>query len=118
MTRRPGYERSDISARAAIIGVGGVLALAAIGGVSAWGLLAALGKDASPTAPMNPHFTAPGPRLQSAPRLDRAVIERRAQLRLESYGWVDRPAGLAHIPIDRAMTLQAERGWPDEEGAR
>lgn len=31
--------------------------------------------------------------------------------RLHSYGWVDRKAGLAHLPIDRAMdlVLQGER---------
>ena len=32
--------------------------------------------------------------------------------RLSSYGWVDRPAGVAHIPIDRAMAILAERGLP------
>lgn len=25
--------------------------------------------------------------------------------RLESYGWVDRPRGVIHVPIDRAMEL-------------
>ena len=28
---------------------------------------------------------------------------------LESYGWVDREAGVARIPIERAMLLLAER---------
>jgi hypothetical protein len=28
---------------------------------------------------------------------------------LESYGWIDRPAGLVHIPIDRAIDLYLER---------
>jgi len=31
---------------------------------------------------------------------------------LNSYGWVDQPAGVAHIPIDRAIDLIAERGLP------
>jgi hypothetical protein len=30
--------------------------------------------------------------------------------RLASYGWVDRSHGIAHIPIDRAIVLTAERG--------
>jgi hypothetical protein len=28
--------------------------------------------------------------------------------RLDSYGWVDRPAGIVHMPIDRAMGLVVE----------
>jgi hypothetical protein len=32
---------------------------------------------------------------------------------LNSYGWVDRTAGIARIPIDRAMQLLLERGLPD-----
>ena len=31
---------------------------------------------------------------------------------LNSYGWVDEKAGVAHIPIERAMQLIAERGLP------
>jgi len=31
---------------------------------------------------------------------------------LNSYGWVDEQAGVAHIPIDRAMDLIVERGLP------
>jgi|SRR5208283_25739 len=31
---------------------------------------------------------------------------------LNSYGWVDQQAGVAHIPIERAMDLISERGLP------
>ena len=31
---------------------------------------------------------------------------------LNTYGWVDQKAGVAHIPIDRAMELIAQRGLP------
>lgn len=31
---------------------------------------------------------------------------------LNSYGWVDEKAGVAHIPIDRAMELIVNRGLP------
>jgi hypothetical protein len=31
---------------------------------------------------------------------------------LNSYGWVDQSAGVAHIPIDRAMDLIVEHGLP------
>jgi hypothetical protein len=31
---------------------------------------------------------------------------------LNSYGWVDKDAGVAHIPIERAMELIVQRGLP------
>jgi hypothetical protein len=42
---------------------------------------------------------------------------------LNSYGWVDQQAGVAHIPITRAMDLIVERGLPvlpqgAEQGAK
>jgi hypothetical protein len=35
---------------------------------------------------------------------------------LNGYGWVDRDAGVVHIPIDEAMRLMVERGVPAREG--
>jgi len=31
---------------------------------------------------------------------------------LSTYGWTDKNAGVVRIPIDRAMELQLERGFP------
>jgi hypothetical protein len=31
---------------------------------------------------------------------------------LNSYGWVDEKGGVAHIPIERAMELTVQRGFP------
>jgi hypothetical protein len=36
----------------------------------------------------------------------------RQEDQLNSYGWIDEKAGVAHIPIERAMELTAERGIP------
>ncbi|HXF61889.1 MAG TPA: c-type cytochrome domain-containing protein, partial [Caldilineaceae bacterium] len=43
-----------------------------------------------------------------------ALAERRGQelARLNSYGWVDPEAKIAHIPIERAMALVVESGLP------
>jgi hypothetical protein len=32
--------------------------------------------------------------------------------KLNSYGWVDKPGGVAHVPIDRAKAMIAEKGLP------
>jgi hypothetical protein len=50
--------------------------------------------------------------------LDQRAAQKRLQQmeRLRSYGWVDREAGVAHIPIDEAMKMylaeQAKKGQP------
>jgi hypothetical protein len=36
--------------------------------------------------------------------------------KLNSYGWIDKSAGVIRIPIDRAMDLLAQRGLPVRDG--
>jgi hypothetical protein len=64
----------------------------------------------------------PEPRLQGAPGPDGLpsllplieMKEYRLQTnqRAQSHGWVNKDSGVAHIPLDRAKTLIAERGLP------
>lgn len=55
---------------------------------------------------------APEPRLQATPGLDLARMRERERARLSTYGWVDRQAGVVHIPIERAMEIVAREGLP------
>ncbi len=32
--------------------------------------------------------------------------------KLSSYGWVDKDGGIARLPIDRAMDVMLEKGFP------
>lgn len=54
----------------------------------------------------------PEPRLQTSPSEDWAEMLAREQAVLHSYGWVDRPRGIVHIPIKREMEMIAQRGLP------
>jgi hypothetical protein len=54
----------------------------------------------------------PEPRLQTDPRDDLEHLRETEDRVLESYGWVDRDAGVVRIPIDQAMRLAVERGLP------
>lgn len=54
----------------------------------------------------------PQPRLERNERLEINEFRLREEQALESYGWVDQKAGVARIPIDRAMQLIAQRGLP------
>lgn len=43
-------------------------------------------------------------------QLHKFLLDQEKQL--NSYGWVDEKTGVAHIPIERAMQLTAQRGLP------
>jgi hypothetical protein len=55
----------------------------------------------------------PQPRLLIKPGASLAELRAAEDADLNSYGWVDRNAGIARIPIDRAMQLLLEHGLPD-----
>ena len=52
----------------------------------------------------------PAPRLQVFPVRHWRDFEAAEAARLSSYGWMDRPKGVVHIPIERAMELIEQRG--------
>lgn len=54
----------------------------------------------------------PEPRLQTNPREDLRKLREAEDAVLDSYGWVDRNAGVVRIPIAEAMKLTLERGLP------
>jgi hypothetical protein len=49
----------------------------------------------------------PEPRLQSNPTAQLAAQRAREQALLDGYAWVDRNAGIARIPVGRAMDILA-----------
>ena len=51
----------------------------------------------------------PGPRLQPSPPRDMEALRARDRDALTTYGWVDRSHGVARIPIDRAISILAEK---------
>ena len=56
--------------------------------------------------------SVPQPQLQPDPVADYNVYRLSSAEILQSYGWVDQKAGIARIPIDKAMDLLVERGLP------
>jgi hypothetical protein len=52
------------------------------------------------------------PRLQTDYFQDLKKIREGWDQDLNSYGWVDKNAGIAHIPIEKAMELTLQRGLP------
>lgn len=56
----------------------------------------------------------PPPRLEADPEGDARTINAEADAKLNSYGWIDKDKGIAHIPIDQAMKMLIQRGWPQQ----
>ena len=56
------------------------------------------------------------PRLQISPPRDLEAFRAREEAELNSYGWINRTAGLTRIPITQAMNLVLERGLPVRRG--
>jgi hypothetical protein len=52
----------------------------------------------------------PAPRLQQFPRTELYRFRVEEQRLLDRYGWMNRDAGIVHIPIEEAMRLTVERG--------
>ncbi len=54
----------------------------------------------------------PSPRLQPDPNVELVTMKKEELGRLNGYGWVDQKAGVAHIPIDRAIDILTKSGLP------
>jgi hypothetical protein len=52
------------------------------------------------------------PQLQISPPLDLQSFRAREEAELTQYGWINRTAGVVRIPIDRAMDLVLQTGFP------
>jgi hypothetical protein len=54
----------------------------------------------------------PAPRLEIASGAELQELRAHEEALLDSYGWVDRDAGLVRIPIERAIELIGQQGLP------
>jgi hypothetical protein len=123
------YEREDLSPRVIfsfLVGLGLVLVLVYFVVKGMDGYLDAYQKQHQP--PLNPLVSQtendsrkisnadiarfPQPRLETNERLEINAFRLQEEKTLNSYSWVDQQAGVARIPIERAMQLLAQRGLP------
>ena len=65
-----------------------------------------------PLAATMPPKAPPLPNLQSQPFKDVFSLRAAEDKKLTGYGWVDKEGGVTHIPIDRAMEVMLQRGFP------
>lgn len=65
-----------------------------------------------PLAAGMPHKEPPAPNLQKQPFKDIYMLRQGETEKLMSYGWVDKDGGVTRIPIDQAMEIMLQRGFP------
>ncbi len=111
------YETEDFSPRGIRWFTAGLAVLAVMVLVFMGGLLWFLSGGWPPrqgiATPMVPSPNmSPEPDLQVASSRDYQEMHAAEEAQLHSYRWVDREAGIAAIPIKRAMELLASRGLP------
>ncbi|MDY0884423.1 hypothetical protein ACFPL7_00435 [Dongia soli] len=118
-TNGAAFERRDVAPQHVVYAVLGLFAIIIVAGLVVAGLLGLfdrkLGQERSdhpPTVLEKEPQVPPQPRLQVTPAQDRASLDAEAEGKLQGYGWMDRNAGRAHIPIDRAIDLLVAHGWP------
>ncbi len=111
-----GYEDSDVSVGRLYAFAGGVVGLIVLGVLGSAFVFhffvrhQPLGPPASPFEDVR--ALPPEPRLQTTAPLDLQSYRTGQEKILEGYGWVDPHAGLVRIPVDRAMDLLLQKGYP------
>lgn len=112
------YEQSHLSLGRLLAFGAGVVALIVMGVVGSWVAFhffvehEPLGPPASPFE--NVRQIPPSPRLQVNAPGDLQHYHASQDRILDSYGWVDQPTGVVRIPIDRAMRLLLQKGFPQQ----
>lgn len=105
------------TAQTALVFLGVMAGLTVIGigaGVAMMGGAAVVDRPADVTAIQARVQTPPKPRLQVDRLADRQAVLGPERL-ASTYGWTDKARGRAHIPVEDAMRLMAQQGWPDPE---
>lgn len=115
-----GYEKRDANAKWIFGIVGFLLVSGLIVHLCIAGVLSRMEKKPMPTdswAGARPAVNTAAelkgvPQLQIVPEVDLKDFRAREDTELNTYGWIDRTAGVVRIPIERAMELIAQRGLP------
>ena len=115
-SQQPRYEKSDVATRPMMWSAIGLVILTVAGLAASWIVMkyfVTTQKLGPPASPFDQSRTLPpAPRLSVKPEIDLKKLQAEEKTRLSSYGWVDQTTGTVHIPIERAMELSIERGFP------
>lgn len=122
------YERRTFNVRLVLLTMAGMVVAGVLVHFFVAGLWALLERQAraadqshkpmlsSMPGPGQPPHLPPEPRLQPDPVSDLHRMREAEDNVLQTYGWVDKNAGVVRIPVARALDLIAQRGLPNWGG--
>lgn len=118
-----GHETRDASIRLVVITLGFLAVGAAAVFFLVYGIFAYLAAHPLATAPPNPMSQTtqpqfpPEPRITDHPAIEIQQLHAEEDSILSTYGWTNKNDGIVRIPIDRAMELSLQRGFPTRPAA-
>lgn len=111
-----GYEHTDASAKLIVYSTLGLIVSLVIICFIVVGIFKAMQEAMPRDSPIssiaNPNTMPPEPRLQPHPADEIQVLRQHEDDVLNHYGWVDQKAGVVRIPVEKAMDILAQRGFP------
>lgn len=110
-----GYEKRDISARVVLISVAILVVFIVASFIVLKGYLSLRFGQPEPEAATTQRateLTHAGPELLITPDMGLPELLAAEDSVLTSYGWVHPDSGIVRIPIDRAISILAEKGLP------
>ena len=113
-----GHETKDASVRAIVITLGFLAVGVALVCLLVYGIFRHLADHPLTAAPPNPMAETdrqqmpPVPRIEEHPAIELKDLHSLEDKILSTYGWTDKNTGVVRIPLDRAMELQLQRGFP------
>ena len=117
------FDKTLPNMRALFWGWVGIVITAVLFAVAMWGMTWALADyEAAKSGPVSPlaadhgRTLPPEPRLQADPEGDLVRLHAREDAVLENYSWVDKAAGTARVPVDRAAELMLRKGFASRQG--
>ena len=113
------HEESDVDVSAILRYGLGLLGVALVVHVLLWWLFGVFERQNArkqtqvyPMAVSEQNRLPPAPRFQENPQQELQELRAKQKALLEGYGWVNKEAGVVHMPVERAKQLILESGLP------
>lgn len=118
-----GHEGSDASVPAVVYTLVGLAVGAVLVGFLVYGIFWYLAAHPLAAPVVNPMASTtpvlpPAPRIEDHPAVEVQELRSSEDKLLSTYGWTDKSKGIVRIPIDRAMELQLQRGFPVKKAGK
>lgn len=113
-----GHEESDASVRTVVITLACLAVGAMMVGLLVYGIFWYLADHPLSSPRPNPFAETeaqqmpPQPRIEEHPAIEIQELHSQEDKILTTYGWTDKDKGIVRVPIDRAMELKLQQGFP------